>query len=368
MKMHLTNLTIRNLKPDGAQRLFYCDQTPNFGVRISQAGAKTFFVNLGKERHRKSLGRWPHTQLAEARLRAKQLLVSPYSPKPAITVADALTTYRTTYLEPNYKPRSLVAAVRLLTSYLDTVLPLSINAVAPQHIHAILDTLVDRPSEANHAYAAFKTFFNWCVRRHLIQTSPVTGSKPHKTPARDRVLSPAELVAVWRACRGDTFGRIVKMLILSAQRKSEITTLEWKDYSPTALTFRDTKPGTTHVLPCTPKMRAIIESQPRRNDYVFPGQIENKPFNAFSDTKRELEQRCKVENWTLHDLRRTAASTMASLQIPPIVIEKILNHKIPGVAGIYNRHTYAHEMREALIKYDSHLNRLLIGDTEPVDR
>ena len=92
---------------------------------------------------------------------------------------------------------------------------------------------------------------------------------------------------------------------------------------------------------------------------VFPGQIENKPFNAFSDAKRELEQRCKVENWTLHDLRRTAASTMASLQILPIVIEKILNHKIPGVAGIYNRHTYADEMRTAVAAYEAHIAKLI---------
>jgi integrase len=62
-----------------------------------------------------------------------------------------------------------------------------------------------------------------------------------------------------------------------------------------------------------------------------------------------------------HDLRRTAATRMAELSTLPHVIEAVLNHVSghrAGVAGIYNRATYAKEMREALERWAQHVEEI----------
>ena len=57
-----------------------------------------------------------------------------------------------------------------------------------------------------------------------------------------------------------------------------------------------------------------------------------------------------LEHFTIHDLRRTCRSLLASIRIPSHVAERCLNHKLKGVEGIYNRHDYLDERREALEK------------------
>ena len=87
-----------------------------------------------------------------------------------------------------------------------------------------------------------------------------------------------------------------------------------------------------------------------------------KPFTTWSKPKTELDQRSNVAEWTLHDIRRTFATTQAKLGTPPHIIEAILNHasgEISGVAAIYNRHRYVTEMRIALESYEKYLENLL---------
>ena len=55
-----------------------------------------------------------------------------------------------------------------------------------------------------------------------------------------------------------------------------------------------------------------------------------------------------IEPFSIHDLRRTMRTQMAALGIDPLIAERCLNHKIPGVEGIYNRHQYFEERKAAL--------------------
>ena len=367
--LHLTDLTIQSLKPTGQQVLFYCDQTPNFGVRVNQRGTKTFFVNLGKARDRLSLGRYPTVSLQDARRRARQLLLTlhmPLTPAQAMTLSEAFSTYRTSYVAPNYKPRSASVTVRLFR-HLKHLEHQPLKTITVQQINGILDGLSATPSEANHFLSALRTFMNWCKTRQYIELSPVAGTpKPYRETPRSRVLEPTELVAIWKACRGDTFGRLVKCCILSAQRRGEFCNLLWKDCTPQTITFRDTKNRSDHCIPNTPRLRAVIESQPRTNDLVFPCKTRNSPYNDFNEPKKQLDKRSGVTGYVLHDFRRTAASMLAAppISAAPHHIEKLLNHAAPASLGgqigtTYNRHAYLDEIRAALIKYHVHLNHLL---------
>ena len=67
-------------------------------------------------------------------------------------------------------------------------------------------------------------------------------------------------------------------------------------------------------------------------------------------------------DWTVHDLRRTTASGMAKLGVSLVVIEKVLNHvsgSLAGIVGVYQRHEFAEEKREALQQWADHVERLV---------
>ena len=89
------------------------------------------------------------------------------------------------------------------------------------------------------------------------------------------------------------------------------------------------------------------------------------PFSGWSKCKVDLDKACRVEGWTLHDLRRTFASNMGALGVRLEVIEKLLNHQsgsFAGVAGIYQRYDFFAEMKAAIELYDAHIRKLVSGE------
>ena len=124
-----------------------------------------------------------------------------------------------------------------------------------------------------------------------------------------------------------------------------------------------TKNSREHILPlCEPALQ-ILETAPRLSEkFVFPARgSKTTSFSGFSKSKRKLSDACGIDNWTLHDLRRTVATGLARANTQPHVIEKILNHSsgtISGVAAVYNRFQYLDEMRDALEKWSEHVMAL----------
>jgi integrase len=114
-----------------------------------------------------------------------------------------------------------------------------------------------------------------------------------------------------------------------------------------------------HIVPLTPTTRAILEGLPRSGatTSVFE-------FTAWAYNKDILDKRSGVSGWVIHDIRRTVATGMADIGLPPHVIEAVLNHisgHKGGVAGIYNRASYAKEKVEALARWNAHLTSVVGG-------
>jgi integrase len=190
------------------------------------------------------------------------------------------------------------------------------------------------------------------------------------------VLTETELSAVWNAAEasGYPFGRIVQLLILTGQRRSEIGGLRrsWIDGEKRTITFPAaiTKNGRDHILPYGDTVATLLSSLPDDVELVFParGNSENA-FNGYSPSKVRLDKFIKGENekspvaaWTLHDLRRTFATNLAALGTPIHVTEKLLNHvsgTVSGVAAIYNRHSYIDEMRAAMNDWGKRLMEIV---------
>jgi integrase len=237
----------------------------------------------------------------------------------------------------------------------------------------LLDRVVDagKPIAANRTHAAIRKLFNWAVGRDVIASSPCAGVKP-PTPeqSRDRVLSDDELCNVWRAANqlSGPFGALVKLLILTGQRRDEVARVTWIEVDLNArlwtLPKDRTKNGQPHDIPLSKPATAILASLPRIGD-TFVLTTDGKAASSnYSANKRQLDAFLPADMppWWLHDLRRTAASGMARLGVNLPVIEKVLNHSsgsFRGIVGVYQRHNFSDEKRQALERWGTHVADLV---------
>ena len=211
----------------------------------------------------------------------------------------------------------------------------------------------------------------------LIEANPVIGSAaPKAPPPRERVLSPDEIAAVWRACGDDDFGCIVRLLILLGQRRSEIGGMRWSseldlDKAEWRLPSERVKTHRAHLVPLSPMAVAILRSIPRQDDrdLVFGGS--DRGFVNWSRAKADLDRRLgdSVKSWRLHDLRRSVATHMADAGVAPWVIEQALNHQgghKGGLAGVYNHSRYEREVAIALTQWADYVRVLVEGGARKI--
>jgi integrase len=208
------------------------------------------------------------------------------------------------------------------------------------------------------------------VAEGLLDTNPVTGTaKAEENGSRERVLTQDELRQLWHGLGDDPFHDVVRLLLLTGQRRNEIGLLQWSEIDVArkliVLSPERTKNGRAHELPLSSQALAIIDHLPRRNSSGFL--FGNKGFQRWDKAKTALDQRVGIAPWTLHDLRRTAATQMAELGVLPHVIEQAINHVSghkAGVAGIYNRSKLTDAVRKGLQKWADHLDQINIPTME----
>jgi integrase len=250
-----------------------------------------------------------------------------------------------------------------------------INAVSRADVATALNRIAaDRTATTASAARKFlSAFFVWSMKEGIADANPVIGTNdPGSNPARERVLKDKELAAIWKACKDDEYGKVIKLLMLTACRSNEIGDLcwSWLDDDLTTMTIPKevAKNHRAHTLPITGMMRSIIEAQNRMvdRDYVF-GQ-RGKGFTMWQQCKAKFGNGIK-KPWQLRDIRRSVATGMADIGIQPHVIEAVLNHVSghkAGVAGIYNRSTYAREMKNALSVWSDHIASIISGGERKV--
>jgi integrase len=220
------------------------------------------------------------------------------------------------------------------------------------------------PVAANRARANLSAFFHWAIGEGLCENNPVVGTnKQTEEGPRDRALADAEAAKVWLAAPENDYGRIIRLLLLTGCRRDEIGGLRWSEVDLKARTITlpgvRTKNGRPHVIPLSEPAMAILGGLIHRanRDLIFG--LGAGGFSGWSKSKAQFDKAAKLkEAWTLHDLRRTAATRMADIGVQPHVIEALLNHisgHKAGVAGTYNLSTYAAEKKAALDLWASHL-------------
>jgi integrase len=257
-----------------------------------------------------------------------------------------------------------------------------IQEITKRDVITLLDVVNDRgsPIMANRVLAAVRKLFNWCVARDVIQVSPCTlVTPPAPERSRDRILNDDELRMVWNAADGDgwPFGPLVKMLVLTGQRLAEVGGMRWDEVDLEnklwTLPAERVKNGERHEVPLSDAAIAVLSALPRiktTKGFVFTTR-RDAAVSGFSRAKDRLDAAietashdAKVGHWTFHDLRRTMASGMARIGIQLPVIEKVLNHSsgsFRGIVGVYQRHSYAEEKRQALDAWASFVQSTVSG-------
>jgi integrase len=241
-------------------------------------------------------------------------------------------------------------------------------------IALIEDIASDRPYMANRTLGVLSKFFNWCVGRDIIEVSPANGiDRPAREVARDRVLGDDELRRLWLAACDPvegSFGVLVRLLILTGQRRGEVSRMQWSELGDDRiwhLPAGRVKNGKPHQVPLVPAAWDLIQAQPRFAGSDFVLTVDGRrSITGFARAKRRLAEKAGIaaDGWRLHDLRRSCASSLQRLGVRAEVIERCLNHVggvYRGVSGVYQRDPLIEETAAALQRWADHVEELVSG-------
>jgi integrase len=241
---------------------------------------------------------------------------------------------------------------------------LHVRAIDRRRIANELNRIADEcgPVQSNRTGSSLSAFYNWAIRAGIVENNPASHRNDNEEHARERVLSDAEIRTLWRGLGTDDFGVIAKLLLLTGQRRDEIGSLRRLEIdlekSEIRLPPSRTKNKRPHTVPLSKPALEIIQARPQTGEYIFGLK---HGFRGWSASRKRVDS-LLTEHWTLHDLRRTAATKLGELGVQPHIIECILNHANgfrAGTAGIYNRNSYLPEMRQALDVWAKHVMELV---------
>lgn len=388
-RIRFTDAYVRRLAlPAGkSDHIAWDPDLPGFGVRL-RSGKASYVVQyrVGIEQRRKSLGDVRKVSVDDARGIARkrfaqvELGVDPDSEEEnrrAAQAADGRTFEKIVelYLEaqkPRVRPNTYIAEERYLRRHCEPLRKKPVSKVTFEDIAGLIRKLIQAhgATSAARARGALSSFFAWCMRQGFgVKANPTIGTDNPvygKAP-RDRVLTDEEIRVVWRHCLDDDFGKIVRLLMLTACRRDEIGGLRWAEVdlagSKLALPKERTKSKRPHELTLPATAVTILQTVRRRNscDTLFGGGAAG--FNAWSYNTMALGARISnaegkaLAPWRLHDLRRTVRTRLGKLGVLPHVAELVLNHagRKSGIGGVYDHHDYQPEIAEALRKWEAHL-------------
>lgn len=258
-----------------------------------------------------------------------------------------------------------------------------VSELTRKDVLKVLDSIMDEGhhTAANRAYSAIHRFGAWCVERGILDVNFCAGvKKPAPERSRDRILTSDEIKLFWKATgeAGYPFGSWARLMLLTGARRTEVARLEFTELDfekgEWQLPAERSKNGAAHLMPLPKLAVEELKQAPKvgsKPKYVFTSgaqEVEGvcPPISGYSKFKVWLDVRmaelavgapegqgdgAEVPHWTYHDLRRTSASLMGELGIPPHVVEAALNHKtgkVQGVAKVYNRYDYLQERKQAL--------------------
>ncbi|HET8920401.1 MAG TPA: integrase arm-type DNA-binding domain-containing protein, partial [Xanthobacteraceae bacterium] len=255
-----------------ADKIYFDDDLPGFGLRLRKGGRRGTWVcryEYAGIQRKLTLGSTALLGPDEARELAKKAMAYKdwFGQDPQVKKAEERAKQRVTlrYVANQYlrakereglRPKSLSDATRYLLKSFRPLHNLPVHQIARRDIAVVLNDLAETsPAAAGQARAYLSALFVWAVAEGLVENNPVAGTNNPggAREPRDRVLANDELIQIWNACADDDGGRIVKLLILTGQRRVEIGGMSWDEFNRDSGTW--TLPGSRsknrreHALP-----------------------------------------------------------------------------------------------------------------------
>lgn len=407
----LTKTAVEGLAPGPSDRVFWDQALKGFGVKVTPAGSRVYLVQYrrkgARQTRRYTIGRhgapWTTEKAREA---AAVLLARVRLGEDPFKVEKARARH-----EQSVEKAAIVEAVRARAELYPAVVADFIGKYAKRRnktwpeakrmlmsrdladwssrqvreikrrdVLAIVDNVSERSeSTARVLFAHLRRFFAWCAERELVDQSPCLGLRgPPPSKPRDRWLSDAEIAKVWLGCDqlGYPFGPLFQLLLLTAQRREEVTSMRWDEIDWAAMEWvipaERAKNSRAHTVDLAPVAMALLS--PLREARGAEGLVftttGGTPVSGHAKAKLRLDRLlgdeaasvASMKPWRVHDLRRTAATGMARLGNPPHIVEAVLNHVSGargGLVAVYQHYDHRAERRAASLQWAEHVARLV---------
>jgi len=379
--------------------------------RVAGAGApgNGRVARLAGPTQRMTLGEYPAIGLAEARARAlnarqaarqgddpgaaQRALATPVAGP--VTVSDLFDRYAEAHLRRNL--RSATTVERLLRRH---ILPAWGDRPVASLARGDLLRLLERVREPQQmeltgpkggTYLATRggagsaaevrkwarAMFQYAVEAEIRPDNPFDGVKNRdRATARDRILSMAEIGAVWTAAGRLPYpwGPFYQLLLLTGDRRGEWAAARWDwldaGWSQLEIPAEHYKTGRAHIVPLSTVAARIVAGLPVpvTGQHLFSTDGGATPISGFSSVKAEFDLRAEqalgatMQPWVVHDLRRSMATHMERLGVAPHIIEACLGHVLKGVAGTYRRYNFLPEKLAALQLWADEVLALSAGE------
>lgn len=393
----ITKSSIDGLQAGPQDAFLWDTKLSGFGVKITPAGRKVYLYQYrmggrGSNVRRYTIGKHGAITADHARNEAKRLAAlvlqgedpqAKRQHKRKIDVEFAFDKYLNHFvaecLKVEWKASAKEVEAMLRTYALPALRAKPLPDIERRDISAIFKPLQNKAALRSKLFAVLRRLFRWAVFEGDLDRSPMADMEVPAPPAkRNRWLRDRELALVWDATGllGYPFGPMFRLLILTGQRRNEVSGLPWNELvrgeAVWALPAARAKNGEATDIPLSGRALnelANVAKRKKKADWPWSGFVftttGKSPVSGYSRAKTRLDKLISkandgqpLEDWTLHDLRRTFATGMQRLGVRFEVTEAILNHvsgSRSGVAGIYQRHQWEAEKREALDAWARHI-------------
>ncbi|MFC1844386.1 tyrosine-type recombinase/integrase [Thermodesulfobacteriota bacterium] len=387
-KFNFTMSRLRAIKPETKRKYYYDQIQPGLRLSVTPTGVKSFQFQMWSKKKNapvtRTIGKLDLMSIADARVEASQLLARVNKGEDIEETKRERRRQR--LLDPTVKEfaekeflekhckkkkKSWREDERILNKDIIPIIGnLKIKDVKKRDLLKVIDTVTERgkPVMANRVLACLNKMFNYAVERDVLDVSYCQSIKKQGIEkSRDRILSDKEIKKFWKALDNSTLHLMLKFLLVTAQRSSEVRLMKWDEINDDLWTIpsEKSKNKKVHVVPLTDlakKILAEVSPNKSKNKFVFSSPRKGKYFDkdALPKAMKKIVENLK---WKIlakpHDLRRTARSYMSKLGISPLIAGKILNHSDKGMSKVYDRHDYLKEKRAALNKWAKELKKII---------
>lgn len=369
----LTKASVKKLSlpPGKDDVVFWDNDLAGFGLRIRKGGKRTWMVQFrdaaGSTR-KVVIGNAEVLDAGDARAEAKKLLggiatgndpaKAKRESRQAVKLSEVLDAY-IAFAEAKQKASTHKETVRNLRIHAKPLHTSALSSIDRRMIASLHEKITanNGPTQANRTLAALSTLFTWCIGKGHIDGNPVFAVPKNAETVRERELSDDEIRKIWQATEpGGDHDRIVRLLMLTGCRRSEVGGMRWQEFSDTPAGRLWTVPGARmkNGLPQEVPMPEIaLASLPEAKDgrsFVFGRK--DTGYSGWSKAKARLDAAIGFSDWGLHDFRRALSTRLNEHGVAPHIVEAILSHisgaAKGGVAGVYNKALYRDQKREAL--------------------